>query len=573
MKKSTMIRKCVMVAAFAFMTGFMKSQCAANFSFTNLSNGAVSFTASTAVSNTATLVYYWSWGNNVTFSATGISGQFPFYTYPTNGTYTVTLFIMTTSPSCSTAVQYTVGISNANSSPCNLGASFTRTNVANGQVNFTNWTTNTVSATTYTWNFGDGGTSNAQHPSHTYTNNGSYVVTLVASNNSSPACTATVQAASVINNLGCGISPSFVSSQAGNGVVNFSSTSTGTSSNSYYTWNFGDGSPVSHLVNPTHTYNNGSYNAVLSIANQSANAGCSFSVGATVSVTSNITCTGTAAFTSTQTGNGGVSFVSTSTGTTSSSYYTWNFGDGSPVSHVMNPTHTYVNGSYNAMLTVASSSNNAACTYTASASLSVTSNTCVANANFTLVPTSTAHHWNAYPTMSANIAAAQWSWGDGSTTNTLYTSHTYSATGTYTICLSLTLTCGSSATWCSLYYITRTSSAADNEVIEVNVVDPSQPVQPVDETGLAEASLASRMSVYPNPNAGMFTLKLERGNDGPVSIEVFDVVGQKAFSTIENPSNGAVSRQMDLTALRSGLYFVKVSAGTQSAVSRIAIEK
>ena len=37
------------------------------------------------------------------------------------------------------------------------------------------------SATTYFWNFGDGSTSNVQNPSHFYTNNGIYNVTLIAS--------------------------------------------------------------------------------------------------------------------------------------------------------------------------------------------------------------------------------------------------------------------------------------------------------------------------------------------------------------------------------------------------------
>ncbi len=49
----------------------------------------------------------------------------------------------------------------------------------NTAVNFTNQSVNAIS---YFWNFGDGGTSTLQNPSHTYTTGGTYTVTLVAYN-------------------------------------------------------------------------------------------------------------------------------------------------------------------------------------------------------------------------------------------------------------------------------------------------------------------------------------------------------------------------------------------------------
>lgn len=48
-------------------------------------------------------------------------------------------------------------------------------------VNFTDQSTN--SPINYQWNFGDGNTSTLQNPSHTYNNNGTYTVTLTATNN------------------------------------------------------------------------------------------------------------------------------------------------------------------------------------------------------------------------------------------------------------------------------------------------------------------------------------------------------------------------------------------------------
>jgi PKD repeat protein len=47
---------------------------------------------------------------------------------------------------------------------------------------FTNFSTSVNNSLTYSWDFGDGNTSSAQNPSHTYATNGTYTVTLIASN-------------------------------------------------------------------------------------------------------------------------------------------------------------------------------------------------------------------------------------------------------------------------------------------------------------------------------------------------------------------------------------------------------
>jgi PKD repeat protein len=59
-----------------------------------------------------------------------------------------------------------------------VNADFT-TDVNDGTVSFTN---NCMHASDYLWNFGDGNTSDEFEPLHTYTADGTYIVTLVASN-------------------------------------------------------------------------------------------------------------------------------------------------------------------------------------------------------------------------------------------------------------------------------------------------------------------------------------------------------------------------------------------------------
>lgn len=72
-------------------------------------------------------------------------------------------------------------------------AYFTSSTPQNGQVNFTNASTGTSGFTTYSWSFGDNGTSFAQNPQHTYSTSGNYIVclTITVLDSMSGNCTST----------------------------------------------------------------------------------------------------------------------------------------------------------------------------------------------------------------------------------------------------------------------------------------------------------------------------------------------------------------------------------------------
>src|SRR5256885_527715 len=118
-----------------------------------------------------------------------------------------------------------------------------------------------------------------------------------------------------------------------------------------YSWNFGDGSPVSTLQNPSHTYGaGGSYTVTLRVTDnqgaQSALASQTFTVTPpNQPPVSSFTksCNGlTCSFTSTSSDPDG-----------SIASYSWNFGDGTPASTLQNPSHTYAaGGSYTVTLQV-----------------------------------------------------------------------------------------------------------------------------------------------------------------------------------------------------------------------------
>jgi len=107
----------------------------------------------------------------------------------------------------------------------------------------------------WVWEFGDGDTSHAQHPSHTYKNPGVYNVKLTAKTNAPGAIIGTVTKAVKINKPVANFSWSNILYKV---PTKFFDESSGGTATAWY-WDFGDPSSgynnYSNLKSPTHTYN------------------------------------------------------------------------------------------------------------------------------------------------------------------------------------------------------------------------------------------------------------------------------------------------------------------------------
>ncbi|MDQ1353711.1 MAG: family peptidase, partial [Acidobacteriota bacterium] len=131
-----------------------------------------------------------------------------------------------------------------------------------------NFTDLSVGATSWSWNFGDSGTSTARNPSHTYTSTGLYTVTLTASNASgsdvmtkTDYITVTPPAAPV-----AAFTASATNITVGNSVT---FTDQSTNNPTSWSWTFEGGTPAtSTSQNPTVTYNTpGVFNVTLVASN------------------------------------------------------------------------------------------------------------------------------------------------------------------------------------------------------------------------------------------------------------------------------------------------------------------
>jgi PKD repeat protein len=339
-----------------------------------------------------------------------------------------------------------------------------------------------------------------------------------------------------------------------------------------YYWNFGDGSYMGPYNGPNvfHTYMNGTYTAALIISN-TLTPGCTDTVTQVIAIT-NATCNLVSGFTYTV-GNGGVvNFSSSSTGTNNGTTYAWTFGNGY-ISNSASPTVTFASGgNYVVSLTASNATN---CNSMASQTVNVNTIPCIANAGFSMVPTGTPQYWSVIPSYPWNVINANWSWGDNtSTTFTLYTAHQYSAAAMYSICLSVTVRCGATASTCNTYSIYR--GAAPASIIYVNIAQP--PIVSLEasngDVGVINADTEGQIcQIYPNPSTGIFTLRIEGLSAERATVEICNLLGKVVYANNTDVYNGAIFNEIGLSNTGSGVYFVQVKAKDKTITRKIVISK
>ncbi len=204
--------------------------------------------------------YLWNFGDGNTSTYNN-----PNHQYTTPGTYHVSL-IAYGAGGCNDTL---LGIDSNTIISTNISSSFIADSVIGCSPMTIHFTNNSVNGLTYLWSFGDGGTSTAMNPSHTYTDSGTFTVKLYAYNNTPSPCGNLID--SVIRTAYISIDTpvhptSIFTAEPQKGcsplVINFNSNSK--NYNSYY-WSYGDGKIDSLFasLNPVHLYNSGSYTATL----------------------------------------------------------------------------------------------------------------------------------------------------------------------------------------------------------------------------------------------------------------------------------------------------------------------
>ncbi|MFN7972099.1 MAG: PKD domain-containing protein [Acidobacteriota bacterium] len=132
-------------------------------------------------------------------------------------------------------------------------------------VTFTDLSTN--APTSWGWDFGDGGTSTAQNPTHTYVAAGSYTVALTATNGSGSNTNTKINYITVTNTCNAPVADFSGTPTSGTAPLLVTFTDLSTNAPTSWSWSFGDGG-TSAAQNPSHTYvAAGSYAVALTAGN------------------------------------------------------------------------------------------------------------------------------------------------------------------------------------------------------------------------------------------------------------------------------------------------------------------
>ena len=91
-----------------------------------------------------------------------------------------------------------------------------------------------------------------------------------------------------------------------------------------------------------------------------------------------------------------------------------------------------------------------------------------------------------------------------------------------------------------------------------------------DDLSVGEFNLDSFV-IFPNPNNGEFTIKLNSNSGNDINVDVFDIRGRKIFNnTFTN--TGDFTETVSLNSVQAGMYLVTVNDGNKEVTKRIIVE-
>ncbi|MCB9186248.1 MAG: PKD domain-containing protein [Flavobacteriales bacterium] len=235
--------------------------------------------------------------------------------------------------------------------------------------------------------------------------------------------------------------------------------------------------------------------------------------------------------------------------TPSANSWTWNFGDGTPISTQQNPTHVFAAVGTRPVFMIAS---NGICSDTAYSDVDVNWNCPMVGltAAFSMSTDTVvlSGFGNVHLTnQSQNATEYQWDFGDGSGLDlNVDPTHVYIEPGTYTITLT------------AINYNCTTTTSQSIIVVEFGV-------------GIGEIISDNGLTVYPNPNQGQFAVELELNEASDVEIELNNVLGQRVYQTTLSDRT-YWRKEFDMTSYVKGIYMLRISTDKGVLQRRIVID-
>lgn len=343
---------------------------------------------------------------------------------------------------------------------CGIGWQYTQSNQA---VTFFSSAFGATNGTMrYFWNFGNGHTSTDKNPIHTYLPGRYKVCAWVFSKSAgNDFCIKFFCDSVFVNSTSTtcnALLPNYTYQVSGFTTAFNNTTQSAHPNDMLYTWKFGDGT-TSNDKNPTHTYTVANTYNVCLIAKDLVN-NCIDSVCKQITISSVPTCNANFGIISSTPNTIGlvapatVTFKDSSVSNTpGTGIATWLWKvNGNNVATTQHPSYTFTQpGTYTVCLVITTTNG---CTDDFCKQVTVLAPTsCTTNFSYTAT-TNNAVQFEALN--NANAVSYQWSFGDGSGGTGRTPLHTYTAPGTYYVCVSAAYSNGCTAHYCDSVYVNNT---------------------------------------------------------------------------------------------------------------------
>ena len=457
----------LLVVLFAIVTMQANAQLSCNAAFTTqfLNGSTVKFNSSPLVSDSPNVYHFWSY--------TEVGGGYFSYSYavsPTNifptGVFSIGHRVYRFNPNggvlCTDSTNQIITVAQGACLISSYIYSYpSQTNPL--QRNYYCSINNSSPTDSIRWTFGDGTSSNAFYPIHTFPNYGIYNVCLRVikrnANGTLSNCISETCKLDTIAPAPCNLQANFTWYRDSLITVpnsyHFTNSTVPLSNTDSIRWTFGDGTS-SNQVNPVHAYTTtGTFTVCLRVIKRNPNGtltNCESEKCYPIIV--NIPtppCTLVANYTWYRDSLPTVAlytyhFTNTSTPLAATDSIRWSFGDGT-FSNQVNPNHTYAQpGTYTVCLRIIKRNANGTLTNCIkekcySIVIAPFVNPCTLVANYTWyrdsLPTVAlyTYHFTNTSTPLAATDSIRWSFGDGTFSNQVNPNHTYAQPGTYTVCL------------------------------------------------------------------------------------------------------------------------------------------
>ncbi len=90
-------------------------------------------------------------------------------------------------------------------------------------------------------------------------------------------------------------------------------------------------------------------------------------------------------------------------------------------------------------------------------------------------------------------------------------------------------------------------------------------------TGIPVVSNEISVSIFPNPNNGVFTLELNTGKTTQADLSIMNALGTTVYSETQINVNGKLTKNLNLKDVPAGVYFMVIQTGDKKVVKKVFI--